>query len=49
MYSSDRMKTLIRIVKYYDKNIVLKDSLMQFFKYIFEKKGGPFDYIPSFC
>jgi len=30
MYSSDRMKTVIRIFKDYDKNIVFRDSKMHF-------------------
>jgi len=29
MYSSDRKKTLIRMIKYYDKNIVFRDCQMQ--------------------
>ena len=34
------LKTLIRIVK---------DMQMQFLKYLFEKRGGHFDFLPSFC
>ena len=36
MYSSDRMKTLIRFVKDYDKIIVFMDCQNHFFKYLFE-------------
>ena len=49
MYSSDRIKTLIRMFKDYDKNIVFRDCQMYFFKYLFEKIGDPFDYFSSFC
>ena len=49
MYSSDRMKTLIRIFKNYDKNIVFMDCQIHLFKYLFEKKGNPFDFLRSFC
>jgi len=45
MYSSDRMKTLIRIFKGYDKDIVFRDCQMHYY----EKKGDPFDFLPSFC
>jgi len=45
MYSSDRMKTLIRILKDYDKNIVFMDCQMH---YLFEKKEDPFDFLLSF-
>jgi len=38
MYSSDRMKTLIRLFKDYDKNIVFRNCQMHYFKYLFEKK-----------
>ena len=48
MYSSDRMKTLIRFIKDYDKNSVFMDCQMHLFKYLFEKKGSPFDFLPSF-
>ena len=48
MYSSDGMKTLIRKFKNYDKNIVFRDCQMKK-KRLFEKKGDPFDYLPSFC
>jgi len=41
-----QMKTLIRIVKDYDKNI--RDCHMHFLKYLFEKKGDPADLFPSF-
>jgi len=30
MYSSDRMKTVIRMLKCYDKNIVFRDCQMHF-------------------
>jgi len=43
MYSSDRMEALIRLFKDYDKNIVFMDCQIHFFKYLFEKKGNPFD------
>jgi len=49
MYSSERMKTLIRCFKDYDKNIVLRDRLMHYCFYLFEKKRDPFDFLPSFC
>ena len=43
MYSCDRMKTLIRLVKDYD---IVKHRVYRlpnrFFKYLFEKKGNPF-------
>ena len=48
MYSSDRIKTLIRMSKDNDKNM-FRDCQMHFFKYLFEKKGDPFDFRPSFC
>jgi len=32
-----------------DKNIVIRDCQIHFFKYSFEKKGDPFDSLPSFC
>jgi len=38
MYSSDRMKTLIRIVKDYD-NIVCIDCQMHFLNIYFKRKG----------
>ena len=44
MYSSYRMKTLIRIFKDYDKNI----SFMAAKCIVFEKERNPFDFIPSF-
>jgi len=40
MYSSDRMKTFIRIFKDYDKNIVFRNCQMHFLIFI-EKKGNP--------
>ena len=46
MYPSDRMKTLIRIFKDYDKNFRFMDCQMQFFKYLFEKKADPFIELP---
>ena len=49
MYSSDRIKTSIRIVKDYDKNIVFRDCQLHSCLYLFEKKGDPFDFLPSFC
>jgi len=49
MYSSNRMKTSIRIFKEYDKNIVFRDCQMHYFKHLFEKKGDPFDFLLSFC
>ena len=42
MFWSDRRKTLIRIVKDYDKFIVFRDCQMHFLKYLFEKKGDIF-------
>jgi len=43
------MKTFIRSVKDSDKSIVLKESQMQYYQYLFEKKEDHFDYLPSFC
>ena len=49
MYSSDIMKTVIICFKDYNKNIVLRDCQTNYFQYLFEKKGDPFDFLPSFC
>ena len=38
MYSSDRMKTVIRIVKDNDKNIVFKDCQIQYFFNIYLRR-----------
>ena len=49
MYLSERMKTLIRTFKDYDKNIVFRDCQMHVLNIYFEKKGNPIDLFPSFC
>ena len=41
------MKTVIRIVKDYDKNIVFRDCQIHNFKYLFEKKGDSFVELPA--
>ena len=38
MYSSDRIKTVIRMFKYYNKNIVFRDSQMHFYICIWEER-----------
>jgi len=38
MYSSDRMKTLIRMIKDYDRNIVFSDYQMHYFKFYLRRK-----------
>jgi len=42
------MKTLIRLVKDCDKNIVFMEPTA-FFKYLLENQGNPFDLFSSFC
>ena len=39
------MKTLIIIVKEYDKNFMLRHCQIQDFEYVFEKKQNHFDYL----
>ena len=43
------MKTLDRIVKDYDQNIVTRDKQMQVFEYLFEKKGDLYIVIFRHC
>jgi len=38
MYSADRMKTLIRFLKDYDKNIVFRDCQMHFLNIYLRRK-----------
>jgi len=40
------MKTLIRFFKDCDKNVYGLPTA--FFKYLFENKGNPYDFLPSF-
>jgi len=42
------MKTMVRIFKDFDKNIVFRDCQMHILTNIFEKKGESFDFLPSF-
>jgi len=49
MYSSDRTKTVIRMFKNYDKNIVFRDRQLYYCLYLFERKRDPFDFLLSFC
>jgi len=43
------MKTSLRIVKDYDKNMVFKVCQMHCCWYLFEKNGDLFDFLPSIC
>jgi len=48
MYPSDKMKTLIRFFKDYDKNIVFRDCQMHVL-YLNEIKEDAVDFLPSIC
>jgi len=43
------MKTLISMLKILTRTSCLGTAKCIFFKYLFEKKGDPFDYLPLFC